>query len=106
MRTIEVPEAFVDTSGWGAFFVRTEAFHTAAVEHVRRWRSDGTRLITTNYVLTELVALLTRPLGLPRQGIVTAVETLRSESRIEIVHVDPILDAEAWTLLKQRQDKN
>jgi uncharacterized protein len=98
-------EVFIDTSGWGSFFVSSEPFHADAVAYVRRWRSDGTRLITTNYVLAELTALFTRPLRLPRPFLLRVADTLRSESWVEIVHIDPSLDAQAWALLKQRPDK-
>jgi predicted nucleic acid-binding protein len=59
-------EVFADTSGWATFFVRTEPLHAAAVAYMRQWRADGTRVVTTNYVLTELIALLTSPLRIPR----------------------------------------
>ena len=98
-------EVFADTSGWGSYFVRTETFHTEAVDLIKRWRSNGTRLITTNYVLTEMVALFTRPLRVPRRGILAAVDAIKSEEWVEVIHIDPLTDAAAWDLLKQRPDK-
>jgi predicted nucleic acid-binding protein len=57
---------FADTSGWAAWLGRREPFHALAVSLVAEARRDGRRLVTTNYVLTELAALLTSPLRLPR----------------------------------------
>jgi predicted nucleic acid-binding protein len=59
-------EVFVDTSGWASFFVRTEPFHDLAKTSMQQWQVEGTRVITTNYVLLELVALFTSPLRIPR----------------------------------------
>ena len=57
-----IAEVFVDTAGWANFFVRTEPFHEEAVALMQQWRKDQTKIITTNYVIAELVALLTSPL--------------------------------------------
>lgn len=96
---------FADTAGWASFFVRTENFHKSAVAFVNAWQTGGTRIVTTNYVILELVALLTRPLRVARDMQVEIVEALRSASWVDIVHIDVTLDAEAWLLLKERRDK-
>ncbi len=54
-------EVFADTSGWATFFVRTEPLHAAAVAYMRQWQANGTQVVTTNYVLAELIALMTSP---------------------------------------------
>lgn len=59
-------EVFADTSGWANFFVRTEPFNVRAVALLNSFQVRGTRVVTTNYVLAELVALLTSPIRLPR----------------------------------------
>jgi len=73
-------EIFADTSGWASFFVSGELYHTKAREQMRQWRSSNVRLITTNYVLLELVALMTSPLRVPRIQQITIVETIRTAS--------------------------
>jgi predicted nucleic acid-binding protein len=52
---------FADTSGWAAWLGRREPSHALAVSLVTQARRDGRHLVTTNYVLTELAALLTGP---------------------------------------------
>ena len=99
-------EIFGDTSGWAAFFVRTEIAHSDAVAQMRRWQADGVRVVTTNYVITELTALLMRPLRINFARRVQIGETIRTATWVEVVYVDAAIDAEAWTLLKQRGDKN
>lgn len=98
-------EVFADTSGWASFFVRTEPFYANAKSLMRKWHLNGTRIITTNYVLMELVALFTSPLRIPRIKQIKTIETIKTASWVEVVHIDLTLDEEAWILLKERQDK-
>jgi predicted nucleic acid-binding protein len=98
-------EVFADTSGWANFFVRTEPFHTEAKNVMQQWFAEGTRVVTTNYVLIELVALMTSPLRIPRGQQINTIETIKGASWVEVVHLDSTLDEEAWALLKERQDK-
>lgn len=98
-------EVFEDTSGWANFFVRTESHHAKAVALMVQWQQQGQRIVTTNSVLTELVSLFTSPLRVPRPTVVRYIETIKAASWVEIVHIDPTLDADAWALLKNRQDK-
>lgn len=97
---------FVDTAGWASFFIQTERFHDNAVQQMHEWRKANVKVVTTNYVLSELVALFTSPLRLPRTQLISTIETIKNTAWIEIVHIDAVLDGAAWDLLKQRQDKN
>ncbi len=99
-------EVFADTAGWGNYFVRTEPFHMQAKDLMKQWHIDGIRVVTTNYVLLELVALFTSPLRLPRKQQIETIDTIKSASWVEIVHIDRALHEEAWALLKERQDKH
>lgn len=101
-----MPEIFADTAGWANFFVRTEPFHTQAVHLMQEWHQTQIKIVTTNYVLTELVALFTSPLRIPRAQQIQTIEIIKTATWVEIVHIDPSLDAEAWNLLTKRQDKS
>lgn len=48
---------FVDTSAWIAFFDQDDKFHTSAVDFIKRKERI---LITSNIVLHETIAVLTR----------------------------------------------
>ncbi len=63
------------------------------------------RLVTTNYIIAELVALLDARLHLPRKQIFRAIDPLKANPHITVIHIDEATDAAAWDLLKQRQDK-
>ena len=101
-----MPDIFADTAGWGHLIDPTQAYHARAADLYRRARQQGNKLITSNYILTELVALLTSPLRIPRPAIAAFIESLKASPYIEIIHVDMSLDAQAWQLLSQRLDKN
>ena len=98
-------EVFADTSGWANAFVKTEPYHIKASTLVKQWQQYNRRVVTTNYVLSELIPLLTVRLRVPRERGLRYIETLRSVNWIEIVHIDEELDKEAWKLLAERLDK-
>lgn len=96
---------FADTSGWGNLIDASQPFHIQAAAIYRDCRLQGRKVITTNYVITELVALMHSPLKLPRSVAIGFVESLKTSPFIEIVHVDVRTDKKAWNLLKNRSDK-
>ena len=98
-------EVFVDTSGWANAFVKTEPYYAEASTLITQRKQQNRRVVTTNYVLSELIPLLTRRLRIPRERGLHYIETLRSADWIEIVHIDERLDKEAWKLLAERLDK-
>ena len=97
---------FVDTSGWGNLVDTLQEFHGETKTIYLEAKQNGSRLVTTNYVVAELVALLSSPLRLPRMKSIKFVESIKSSSLVDIVHIDENLDAKSWGLLKNRADKN
>lgn len=100
-----MPEVFGDTSGLLAAFVSTETEHSKAAQLMRQWSGDGTRLITTNYIITELVALYVSRIRTPHVQQVLTIERLKTSTWVEIVHVTPELDSLAWQFFVSRPDK-
>jgi predicted nucleic acid-binding protein len=98
-------DLFADTAGWASWLGRREPFHALAVTVVNQARRAGRKLVTTNYILTELVAVLTSPIHLPRPQQIQLLAALRAASWVEIVQVDAALDAAAWSLWHSRPDK-
>lgn len=101
----EMPELFADTSGWGNLVDPTQPFHILAANIYRSARRQGRKIVTTNYILSELVALLTSPLRIARPRVITLLDGVKSSPFVEVNHVDLTLDREAWNLLRSRQDK-
>jgi len=100
-----MPEWFVDTSGWGNLFDTTQPYYVQTASLYRTARQQGQRFVTTNYVLTELVALLTSPLRVPRSQLIGFVNSVKASPYVEVIYVDAALDQQAWQLLTNRQDK-
>lgn len=98
-------ELFADTSGWGCLFDAAQPYHTLAAQLYRTARSQNRKIVTTNYILTELVALLTSPLRIPRTTVIELVAGIKSSPQVEVLHVSESLDQEAWALFRRRPDK-
>jgi len=98
-------EVFADTAGWASAFVRVEKHFAQASAFLRQWQADGTTVVTTTYVLTEVAALLTSPLRVPRPQQTAILGTLRQSPWVRVIHVDEVKDATAFTSFEQRPDK-
>ena len=99
-------QLFVDTSGWASFFVKTEPTHSRAVQALSIARHNKQTLITSNYILLELVSLLYSPLRQPRSRIFQILNTIKTIPYIDILHVTEELDHAAWVLCQERPDKD
>ena len=97
---------FVDTAGWLCYVDRAQPGHGETVSAVLSAIESHRRLVTTNYVLAELVPLLGIRTRVSRPQMLAALAGLRSSPAVDIVHVDKRTDADAWSLLNTRPDKN
>lgn len=97
---------FVDTAGWGNLVDTLQEFHAETKAIYLSAKQDGSRLVTTNYVIAELVALLSSPMRIPRNRSIKFIESIKSSSLVDIIHIDEDLDKQSWDLLKSRPDKN
>ena len=98
-------DLFADTSGWAEVVDDTLPFHTRAVSLSDQAVRAGGRLVTTNWVLAEFTALLTSPLRFPKPQQIQLLRNLRADPAVEGVHLDPVLEADAWQLWENRPDK-
>ncbi|MFH7245311.1 MAG: type II toxin-antitoxin system VapC family toxin [Spirulina sp.] len=79
--------------------------HRQAAQILTAAYRDQNTVVTSNYVLAELVSLLHSPLRIPRSKIFAIVDTIKATSYIDIVHIDLATDTDAWNLCKSRLDK-
>lgn len=98
-------DLFVDTSGWAYYLDRQDPLHATATSLVREAIIQRRRLVTTNYIITELVALLSSRYHLPRKQVVTAINAIKTDPSVEVIYVDRAIDDQAWALLEARLDK-
>ena len=96
---------FIDTSGWTYYLDRQDPLHSEIVTLVQHMVKQHRRLVTTNYIITELVALLSSRYHLPRQQVIIAVNAIKNDNAVELLHIDRSIDREAWKLLEARPDK-
>ena len=97
---------FVDTSGWGNLVDTLQQFHAETKAIYLNAKQNGSRLVTTNYVIAELVALLSSPMRIPRNRSIKFIESIKSSALVDIIHIDKNFDAKSWDLLSNRADKN
>jgi len=95
----------IDTAGWANLFIATDSYHQQATQWFSQARQQGRKMVTTNYILLELVALLNSRLQVSRTKLFDYVEAVKTASYIHLIHIDVAIDAAAWVLLKSRKDK-
>lgn len=98
-------DLFIDTSGWAYYLDRQNLLHPPIVALVKQTIAERRRLVTTNYIITELVALLSSRYHLPRSQVITAINAIKRDASVEMVHIERTIDDEAWALLESRLDK-
>lgn len=98
-------DLFADTAGWGHLIDKSQPYHHRAAHIYRTARETGRRVVTTNYILTEVIALFTSPLRIPRSRTIAFIDGLKASPYVAILHIDPQLDATAWQLVTERTDK-
>jgi predicted nucleic acid-binding protein len=98
-------DLFVDTSGWAYYVDRQDPLHPGILTLVQGVITRRRRLVTTNYIISELVALLSSRRHLPRRQVITAVNNIKKEVVVEIVYIERSFDNEAWKLLEAHPDK-
>src|SRR5688500_7624641 len=97
---------FVDTSGWANLADISEPFYEKSKEIYAVAMRNRRRFVTTNYILTELVSLMTSPMRFHRARIIEFIKGIKESPFFDIIHVDEPLDAKFWELLINRPDKN
>ena len=97
---------FADSSGWACLVDRRQSYHALAAALVQQTHAASRTIVTTNYVLAELTALLTSPLRIPRPRQIPFLTDLRTVSWVHVVAIDSALETLAWQLWASRPDKN
>lgn len=99
-------ERFVDTSGWAEWADHTLRYHALALALFSETWDQGGRLLTTDYVLGELTALLTSPLRMPKPKQIQLLDAIHSDPSVQVVSLDVLQKRRAWDLWRARPDKS
>lgn len=103
--TIPATSLFVDTSGWADPVLANTPDHARMEILYKQAIAGGRPLATTNYVITELVALLTARSRASRVQVLSFIARIKQMPQVHIVHIDQAIDTAAWTLLERHSDK-
>jgi len=101
-----MPAIFVDTSGWGCLIDGHQPFHQLAKKIYLEAKQQRHQLITTNYIIAELVALCLSRLNISRSTSLEFITSIKTVSHIQVIYIDKLIDELAWQLLLNRTDKN
>ncbi len=96
---------FADTAGWASLLDTDQECYPLAASIYRAVQKNNQQFVTTNYVITELIALLNSPMRYPREQAVHFVNGIKNSKFVRVVHIDETLDTQAWELLSKRLDK-
>ena len=96
---------FADTAGWASLLDTDQECYPLAASIYRSVQKNNQQFVTTNYVITELIALLNSPMRYPREQAVDFVNGIKNSKFVRVVHIDETLNAQAWALLSNRLDK-
>jgi predicted nucleic acid-binding protein len=91
---------FVDTSFWFGLQERHDRRHPDA--RTLAARGIG-RVVTTNHVVGETWTLLRRRAGHP--AAIGFLDRLGALPDLDVVHVDDVIEAEAWRWLRSRPER-
>jgi len=97
-------QVFVDTAAWIALLNTSDRLHRQAQGVMRELEQERAHLVTTELVLIEVADSLAA--AAIRAKTVAFVERLRQLPILRIIPAQQQLLAAAWTLYRQRADKD
>jgi predicted nucleic acid-binding protein len=98
-----LPPVFVDTGYFLALELADDQHHIAASDHWRRVSRESLDLVTTSYVLDEVVTFFNSR-GYHSKAVSVGNILMESPS-IDLIHVDEQLLLEAWDYFTRHRDK-
>jgi predicted nucleic acid-binding protein len=105
MSNANVP-IFVDTAGWAEPVLQNTPDHQSMSAYADQLLASHRPLVTTNYIIVELVVLLTsRAHSMTRPDLMRFVNALTALPWLRLTHIDEATHAEAWALLGRATDK-
>lgn len=95
-------ELFVDTAGWVSLLGDDEDFHDEVEAEYHGAVAQKRQLVTSNYVLTEVVALLTSRPVVTKSRMIAFVDALIASPHVELLFISKAQHEQAWKFLKSR----
>lgn len=95
---------FVDSNFFIAFFNTADALHQQALTAGKALTAAGNYLIISNFVFLETVTVLSQRVG--KQTAQQVGAYLLSDPYLQIIHIDPALQAHTWRIFQEATNKN
>ena len=97
---------FVDTWAWVALALKNDQHHVSAKAQHAQLRKSRSRFVTTDFVLSELIAhLYTTVRPDQAQAFVNRILSTADAGTYDLVHVSPPQFRRAWQMRQKYQDK-
>lgn len=97
-------KVFVDTSAFAAFVIESEPSHSLAVERFMKCFRDGIEMITTDYILDEIITFLRCTKKMKMEVVLSFVVNIYS-SGIKVFGISEDLFGEAIGLMTKYKDQ-
>jgi predicted nucleic acid-binding protein len=98
-------EIFGDTSGWANFVDPRQPFHALAVRSLLRPSSPAGTHSHDQLCVGRIGESAFKPATNASFPHRLGHQPIKASPIVEVVHIDPSLDAEAWDLFQRRPDK-
>ena len=95
---------FVDSNFLIALYNVSDNLHQGARELAKRVSDQGSSLYVSNYVLLEVLTVLSQKIDHPTA--IKVGENLRNSGKITNVHIDEALNDQSWQIFQAIQAKN
>ncbi len=95
---------FVDTGAWKALYDKDDSLHELAVQTSHDLKEQRATFITSNFICDETITLLRVKTG--HELASKFGDSLWGSRIINIVHVSPDIESQAWEIFKKYSDKS
>ncbi|TSC71798.1 MAG: putative nucleic acid-binding protein, contains PIN domain [Parcubacteria group bacterium Gr01-1014_70] len=100
----ENKRVFVDSNYFIALFNPADSLHKQAISVGRKLHNERTQLVISNLVFLEVVTVLSQKMS--RNIAIQVGDYFIASPQVKLLHVDEVLQNEAWTVFTQTPLKN
>ncbi|MEK7541546.1 MAG: PIN domain-containing protein [Patescibacteria group bacterium] len=90
---------FADSNFFIAFFNPADSLHPRAVAAAKKLYQDDAVLVISNFIFLEVVTVISQRVG-RGAALRVGAHLLNDPRKIEVIHIDPILQDSAWRIFQ------
>lgn len=95
---------FADSNYFIALYRIVDSLHKKALEIARNLQKQGATLVISNFIFSEVVTVLSQRES--KEASLVIGDLLLTNTFIEIVHIDEILQEKTWEVFRKIEEKN